>query len=73
MAIMFGIKASNSSGTQLLHFNKSDNGLDLTLTGDLNGQNIQVDFDELDQEDLQDLISILCKYVKSKTVSGIVR
>ena len=73
MAIIFGLKASNSSGNQLLHFNKANNGLHLTLTGDFKGDNIQIDFDELNQEDLEDFISLLSKYVKPKTVSGVIR
>lgn len=62
MSMMFGLRAKNSSGLQLLHFDKTDKGVFLCLTGKLNGEDIQIDFDELDSDEVGELIYLLQRY-----------
>lgn len=64
MAIIFGLRAENSSGMQLLHFSLEDNELGLTLTGDYNKESIQIDFDSLNKQEVNDLIGLLEGYHK---------
>lgn len=60
MSIMFGLTAKNSSGTQKLYFTKNEcDGVSLTLTGVYNGQDIQIDFDDLDRDEINDIIYLL--------------
>lgn len=63
MSIIFGLIADNSSGKQRLHFTKCDDGdLYLSLTGYYEGKDIQIDFDELTTDDIDDLIHLLNRY-----------
>jgi hypothetical protein len=68
MAIIFGLKAKNSSGEQSLHFSKgeSGHGVDLTLVGVYRGEGVQIDFDALDDEDIDDLVLLLNRYRTNK-------
>lgn len=70
MALIFGVTANNSNGLSFLHFDKTEDGLGLTLTGKYKGEDIQIDFDELNQSEIEDLIMMLQKHLKPKTVSG---
>ena len=61
MSLTFGFDANNSSGAQALVFTK-DEEKDIVypcLLGEHKGEAIQVDFNGLDREELQDLIGFL--------------
>ena len=58
--ITLALTAKNSSGVQRLIFDLMGDGtVNPTLLGEYDGGAIQIDFDELSQQDLKDLISIL--------------
>lgn len=60
MSIMFGLTAKNSSGKQVLHFTKNDtDGFDLALTGKFDGKDIQIDFESLDRDEVNEVIHLL--------------
>lgn len=63
MAMIFGFTADNSSGKQALHFSQGKDGsLEITLVGKYGGDIIQIDFDALDAESVDDLIYLLQRY-----------
>ena len=63
MSIIFGLIADNSSGKQRLHFTKGeDGGLYLSLTGVYDEKDIQIDFEELNSDDIGDLIHLLKRF-----------
>ena len=66
MAIELRITADNSSGYQQLIFQSSQDGYNITLVGHFNGQPIQIDFDELEQQDIKDLIYFLKYHCRKK-------
>lgn len=58
--LTIGLTAKNSNGVQRLFFDKSDEGeYYFTLTGEYKGQQIQIDFEELTGEDVEDLIYLI--------------
>lgn len=60
MSLSFVLHARNSSGHQMLDIEREPDGkYGLTLYGQLDGQPIQVDFDSLDQRDMDDLIAFI--------------
>lgn len=70
MAMELRITADNSSGNQQLVFQSCEGGHQLTLVGHFNGQPIQIDFDELEHQDIKDLIYFLkyhCRKNKTQT------
>lgn len=60
MSLSFVLHAKNSSGHQILDIERSIDGTyGLTLYGQLDGNPIQVDFDDLSQRDMDDLIAFI--------------
>jgi hypothetical protein len=61
MGIEFGLLADNSSGKQRLLFTRNieNKSLDVTLLGKYDDSDIQIDFDSLCIEDVEDLIYFL--------------
>lgn len=59
MALSLCLQAKNSSGMQHLIISTTDSGVAITLAGDINGDRIQVDFDELTYAEANDFISLL--------------
>lgn len=59
------LKAANSSGSQTLELMKSKNRYIFTLYGDYRGDNIQIDFDELTENQLDDIIT-MCTLIKEQ-------
>ena len=59
MSLLFGLVADNSSGKQFLHIHKDDDGTHLTLTGDYDDQDIQIDFESLSAGEVDSLIHFL--------------
>ena len=54
------LKARNSSGCQNLFFDRDDDGtIRPTLVGRHEGREIQIDFDDLTDSDIDDLIAFL--------------
>lgn len=67
MSITFGLSAENCSGNQYLHFQEgAGEGLNITLTGNYEGKDIQIDFDYLTPEEVNDLIFLLGRYKKER-------
>jgi hypothetical protein len=58
------LRASNSSGVQLLSFHKQDGAVCPCLHGEFNGERIQIDFDELDECGVSNLIFILKRMIE---------
>lgn len=49
------LKATNSSGKQMLHLTEENGHYSFTLVGNFNGSNIQIDFDTMARSDLEDM------------------
>lgn len=49
------LKAKNSSGEQTLWLQEDDGDYYLTLVGKYNGENIQIDFDTLSREKIEEI------------------
>lgn len=70
MSLSFALRARNSSGHQILFLDRqSDGTFQLTLCGTYEGKEIQVDFDELTKDDLDDLIRFLSSRLPKVTRS----
>lgn len=60
MSLSMVLHAKNSSGHQMLDIRReSDGTYTLTLYGNCNGQDVQIDFESLDQRDMDDLIAFI--------------
>ena len=58
--LTIGLTAKNTNGAQRLFFDKSDEGgYYFTLVGEYKEQQIQIDFEELTGEDVEDLIYLI--------------
>lgn len=57
--LALAIKAKNSSGVQTLFIERAGGEISLCLTGVYEGREIQIDFEELGPEDVDDLILLL--------------
>lgn len=58
--LSLAIKAKNSSGTQHLIIDTDKEGNHfLTLVGSYNGEPIQIDFDEMNDNDISDFVTLL--------------
>jgi hypothetical protein len=63
MSLSFVLHAKNSSGHQMLDiYRESDGTYSFRLWGDIDGNDIQVDFCPLDRRDMDDFISFLSIY-----------
>jgi len=65
------IKAKNSSGEQTLYIDKyiddeNEEIYSFTLVGNYEGQDIQIDFDELTPDEFRDFIAKLYKLTRTK-------
>ena len=68
MTILFGLIADNSSGKQFLHFHTEDDGeMAVTLTGNYEGKDIQIDFRSLDNHEVKDFIYLLNRGLNNET------
>ncbi len=68
--IALALMAKNSSGDQLLYFYKQEDGTTSpTLVGRLDGKEIQVDFEGLTDDDLDDFIAYLQR-VRDRKAGG---
>lgn len=68
--IALALMAKNSSGDQLLYFYKREDGTTSpTLVGRLDGKEIQVDFEGLTDDDLDDFIAYLQR-VRDRKAGG---
>ena len=60
MSLSFVLHAKNSSGHQMLDIERSSDGTyGLTLYGQLDGKPIKVDFDDLTERDMGDLVAFI--------------
>ena len=57
--LMFGLSARNSTGKQYLYFDGDDEGFWMTLIGEYETKPIQIDFDTMSRESVEDLIKLL--------------
>lgn len=70
MSLSFALRARNSSGHQILFLDRQPDGtFQLTLCGTYEDKEIQLDFDELTKEDLDDLIRLLSSRLPKVTRS----
>lgn len=70
MSLSFVLHAKNSSGHQMLFLDRQPDGaFQLTLCGTYEGKEIQLDFDELSKDDLDDLIRFLSSRLPKVTRS----
>lgn len=69
MALQLNLKAKNSNGDHKLIFDYENEEINATLTGEYKGENIQIDFDPIGEDELDDLIgylSIKKSHIKSR-------
>lgn len=60
MSLSFVLHAKNSSGHQMLDIERiADGTYGFTLYGQLDGNPIQIDFDDLSQRDMDDFVAFL--------------
>lgn len=60
MSLSFVLHAKNSSGHQMLDIERmADSAYGFTLYGHIDGKPIQVDFDDLTQRDMDDLVAFI--------------
>ena len=60
MSVSFVLHAKNSSGHQVLDVDRKDDGTyNFTIWGELDGKQIQIDFDDLSQRDMDDFVAFL--------------
>ena len=64
------LKASNSSGEQLMHFTVGEGEVMISITGDYRGSEMQVDFNGLGKYELMGLIAALEVSMKQLDLSG---
>lgn len=58
--LTLGLRAKNSSGTQRLFFDKEENDeFSFTLVGEYKGEPIQIDFESMTGEEIEDLICLV--------------
>lgn len=70
MSLSFVLHARNSSGHQMLDIEREPDGTyGFTLHGQLDGKPIQVDFDYLDQRDIDDLVAFISLRSKRPTAA----
>lgn len=70
MSLSFVLHARNSSGHQMLDIEREPDGTyGFTLYGHLDGKPIQVDFDSLDQRDMDDLIAFISLRLRRPTAA----
>lgn len=71
MSLSFVLHARNSSGHQMLDIEREPDGTyGFTLYGHLEGKPIQVDFDSLDQRDMDDLVAFISLRSKQQVSGG---
>jgi hypothetical protein len=60
MSVSFVLHAKNSSGHQVLDVERGADGTyGFTIWGELDGKQIQIDFDDLSQRDMDDFVAFL--------------
>ena len=60
MSLSFVLHAKNSSGHQMLDVEREADGTySFTIWGELDGKQIQIDFDDLSQRDMDDFVAFL--------------
>ena len=60
MSVSFVLHAKNSSGHQVLDVERDADGTyGFTIWGELDGKQIQIDFDDLSQRDMDDFVAFL--------------
>lgn len=60
MSVSFVLHAKNSSGHQVLDVERENDGTySFTIWGELEGKQIQIDFDDLSQRDMDDFVAFL--------------
>ncbi len=71
MSLSFVLHARNSSGHQMLDIEREPDGkYGFTLHGQLDGKPIQVDFDLLDQRDMDDFVAFISLRSKRPTAAA---
>lgn len=64
--ISFALKAENSSGIQhlIIDYNEEEKDFSFTLCGNHKGEAIQIDFDPLTADEMDDLVSVIEARIK---------